>query len=54
LKATLTLGLVKETKISKGVDIFGTAVDRCARIEKCALPNQILIDRRYMMLFLLI
>ena len=44
-KAALTLGVIEEAKINKTVDIFGTTVDLCTRIEKCAFPNQILIDR---------
>lgn len=43
-KAALTLGVIEEAKINKNVDIFGTTVDRCARIEKFTFPNQILID----------
>lgn len=44
-KAALTFGIVEEAKLDKTVDVFGTAVDLCARIEKYAFPNQILIDR---------
>jgi len=44
-KAALALGMVEEAKINNDVDIFGTTVDLCARIEKCTFPNQILIDR---------
>lgn len=44
-KAALALGMVEEAKINNDVDIFGTTVDLCARIEKCAFPNQILLDR---------
>jgi class 3 adenylate cyclase len=44
-KASLALGVIEEAKINNDVDIFGTTVDVCARIEKYAFPNQILIDR---------
>jgi len=44
-KAAMTLGMVEEAKINGNIDVFGAVVDRCARIEKCCLPNQILIDR---------
>jgi len=44
-KAALTLGIVEEAKINSSLDVFGTTVDLCSRIEKCAFPNQVLIDR---------
>ncbi len=44
-KAALALGVIEEAKINKDVDIFGTTVDVCSRIEKYTLPNQILLDR---------
>lgn len=44
-KAALTLGIVEEAKINNSLDVFGTTVDLCSRIEKCTFPNQILIDR---------
>ena len=44
-KAALTFGIVEEAKLDKTLDVYGTTVDLCARIEKCAFPNQILIDR---------
>ena len=44
-KTALTLGIVEEAKINNSIDIFGTTVDLCSRIEKCAFPNQILMDR---------
>lgn len=44
-KAALALGVIEEAQINKDIDIFGTTVDICSRIEKCTLPNQILIDR---------
>ena len=43
-KSVLTLGLVEEVKISDRGDILGTCVDRCFRMEKIAIRNQILID----------
>jgi len=44
-KGALTLGIVEELKIKGNLDVFGSTVDRCARIEKCSLPNQILLDK---------
>lgn len=44
-KTAITFGVIEEARINRDMDIFGTTVDLCSRIEKCALPNQILIDR---------
>lgn len=44
-KTALTLGIVEEAKINNSIDIFGTTVDLCSRIEKCSFPNQVLMDR---------
>jgi class 3 adenylate cyclase len=44
-KAAITFGIIEEARINRDMDIFGTTVDLCSRIEKCAFPNQILIDR---------
>jgi class 3 adenylate cyclase len=44
-KTALALGVIEEAIINKDVDIFGSTVDLCSRIEKCAFPNQILTDR---------
>lgn len=44
-KIVLCLGLVEDIKIKGWADIMGATVDKCAKIEKFALPNQILIDR---------
>lgn len=44
-KAALTLGVVEEAKLNNNLDIYGTTVDMCARIEKCTFPNQVLMDR---------
>ena len=40
----ITYGDVEQIKKGSQIDIFGWTVDRCARIEKFALENQILID----------
>jgi class 3 adenylate cyclase len=44
-KGILVLGLVEEAKLDKVIDIYGSTIDRCARIEKYAFPGQLLIDR---------
>ena len=44
-KAALALGVIEEATIDKNVDVYGSTVDLCSRMEKCALPNQILTDR---------
>lgn len=44
-KGILVLGLVEEVKLDKVLDIYGSTIDRCARIEKYAFPGQLLIDR---------
>ena len=43
-KAGLTHGYVEEIEINGTIDLIGSTVDRCARIESMALPGQILID----------
>ncbi|MBA7501482.1 hypothetical protein ES706_00052 [subsurface metagenome] len=43
-KAGLTFGAVEEIRTGSIKDILGTTVDRCARIQSLALPDQILID----------
>jgi class 3 adenylate cyclase len=43
-KIVITYGDVEQINIGKQLDIFGSTVDRCAKIEKFALKNQILID----------
>lgn len=43
-KVVITYGDVEQIKKGSQIDIFGWTVDRCARIEKFALENQILID----------
>lgn len=43
-KAALVLGMLEEIKISNKIDVFGTAMDVCSRIEKHASENQILIN----------
>ena len=37
--------MVEEVKLDKVLDIYGSTIDRCARIEKYAFPGQLLIDR---------
>lgn len=44
-KSALVLGLIERAKIDKNIDVLGTTIDRCSRIEKYAFQNQILIDR---------
>lgn len=44
-KGILVLGLIEEAKLGKVLDIYGSTIDRCARIEKYAFPGQLLIDR---------
>ncbi|MGI0065909.1 MAG: adenylate/guanylate cyclase domain-containing protein, partial [Nitrosotalea sp.] len=44
-RGALSMGMVEEAHFTDYVDLYGTAVDLCSRIEKCALPNQILIDK---------
>ena len=43
-KAGLTLGAVEEITIGGIVDLLGTTVDRCARLQALAVPGQILVD----------
>ena len=43
-KIAITSGYVHEITNKDDVDIFGSVVDKCARIEKHLQPNQILID----------
>ncbi len=43
-KASLVMGVVEKIKIKNRYDVFGLPIDRCSRIEKYALPNQILMD----------
>ena len=43
-KAGLTLGAVEEITIGGVVDMLGTTVDRCARLQALAVPGQILVD----------
>jgi hypothetical protein len=43
-KSALVLGVIEKAMTGDTVDIFGTAVDICARIEKLAVGNQIIID----------
>lgn len=43
-KASLVLGMFEKIKISNKIDIFGTSMDLCSRIEKFASANQILIN----------
>lgn len=45
ITAGLTIGSVDTVKISDRQDLYGSAVDRCARIASFSLPGQILIDR---------
>ena len=47
-KGIWVLGLVEEVKLDKVLDIYGSTIDRCARIEKYAFPSQLLIDRACM------
>lgn len=44
-RGALSMGMVEEAHFTDYVDLYGTAVDLCSRIEKYALPNQILIDK---------
>lgn len=44
-KTALALGVIEEATIDKNVDIYGSTVDLCSRMEKCAFPNQILTNR---------
>jgi class 3 adenylate cyclase len=41
----MTFGAIEELRIAGVKDILGTAVDRCARLQSLALPNQILVDK---------
>jgi class 3 adenylate cyclase len=43
-KASLVLGMFEKIKISNKLDVFGTSMDLCSRIEKYAFENQILIN----------
>lgn len=43
-KAAITIGAVEPIEISGILDILGTTVDRCARIQSLARPGQIIID----------
>ncbi len=43
-KASLTHGVVEEIRTGRRRDVLGNTVDRCARIQSLALPDQILID----------
>ena len=45
-KISLVHGLVEQQKDSSNYDYFGSTVDFCAKIEKFAQPNQILIDEK--------
>ena len=44
-KVSIAFGVVEEVKIAGKKDVLGSVVDRCARMEKFAYPNQILIDQ---------
>jgi len=43
-KVSIAFGVVEEVMIGGKKDVLGSVVDRCARMEKFAYPNQILID----------
>ena len=43
-KASLVLGMFEKIKISNKIDVFGTSMDLCSRIEKLASENQIIIN----------
>ena len=43
-KAGLTMGAVEEIEIAGIIDLLGTTVDRCARIQAVAVGGQILLD----------
>jgi len=43
-KAGLTHGAIEEITIGGIVDMLGTTVDRCARLQALAMPGQILVD----------
>lgn len=44
-KIILSLGIVEDIKVKGWSDIMGSTVDKCSKVEKLAMPNQILIDR---------
>lgn len=44
-KGGLTIGSVEEMDIGGIPDIIGNTIDRCARLQAYALPEQILVDR---------
>jgi len=44
-KVSIAFGVVEEVKIWGKKDVLGSVIDRCARMEKFAYPNQILIDQ---------
>ncbi len=49
VKGGITLGLVDLIELDTGgIDVIGTTVDRCARIESFCLASQILVDRPYL------
>jgi len=49
VKGALTLGLVDLLEIEGGpLDVLGSTVDRCCRIECFCLPGQLLVDRPYL------
>lgn len=43
-KAALVLGIIEKIKLSNKIDVYGISMDVCARIEKYATENQILIN----------
>lgn len=43
-KASLVFGMFEKIKLASKIDVYGLSMDTCARIEKCALENQILIN----------
>ncbi len=44
-KGSLGMGVVERVQINGNTDLFGTAVDRCARLLSAAMPGQMLLDR---------
>lgn len=44
IRFAITVGLIEIIELENLIDIFGTPIDKCARILSLAKPNQILID----------